>query len=184
MVAGTSQDERDAAVEAEMAAAGVSTSTPVQQDYFGFGESHKVMLPDGASYIEHQSLNEGGRRRYLNSVNREIRVQRQSGDMLMKMATGDELHVLLEEAITGWNLTRNGAPVTFSKGSKGSTLNLFLESASPQIVDLIVKDVRKHNPWLLADVTVEGIDEQIEELQEMRRKLLGEQEGNDTSSPA
>jgi hypothetical protein len=179
MVADT--QDKAAAVEAAMEAEGVSTSTPMQQDYFGFGEVHEVTLPDGISKIEHKALNEGARRRYLN---REIRVQRASGDMLMKMATGDELHVLLEEAISGWNLVREGRPIAFSKGSKGSTLELFLSSASPQIVDIIVKDVRKHYPWLLADVTVEGIDEQIEELKEMRAKLLREEEGNGTSSPA
>lgn len=171
-------------VEEAMEREGVSSSTPVQVDYFAFGETHRVTLPDGVSWVEHSTLNEGGRRRYMNAMNREVTIGRQTGDMKMKMATGDELHVLLEEAIVGWNLTKGGQPISFSKGSPGSTLSQFLASASPTIVDLIAKDVRKHNPWLLADVTVDGIDEQIAELQETRARLVREQEGNGTSSPA
>ena len=176
--------ERQEAAEREMEAAGVSSSTPVQMDYFAFGETHQVFLPDGISYLTHQTLNEGGRRRYMNAQNREVTIGRQTGDMKMKLATGDELHVLLEEAIVGWNLQRNGTPITFSKGSPGSTLSQFLTNASPAIVDIIAKAVRKENPWLLADVTIEGIDEQIEELQETRARLVRESQGNGTSSPA
>lgn len=178
------QIERDRIAEEAMQRDGVATHAPVIVDYFAFGETHKVMLPDGTQWIEHKTLNEGARRRYLNATNREIAVSRQSGDMRMKMATGDELHILLEEAICDWSIFQSGKALAFSKGSPGSTLSQFLDKVDPSIVDLIAKDVRKHNPWLLADVTVEGIDEQIADLNEMRERLVKEQEGNGTSSPA
>jgi hypothetical protein len=182
------EQERQEAAEAEMAAAGVSTHSPVQQDYFGFGETKQCFFGkkygDTLSYVEHKTLNEGARRRYMNAQNREVTIGRQTGDMRMKLATGDELHVLLEEAIVGWNLVRGGSPITFSKGSPGSTLAQFLANADPAVVDEIAKDVRKANPWLLADVTIEGIDEQIAELNETRARLVREQEGNGTSSLA
>lgn len=172
------EEARNRAIEQEMEAQGVSTTTPVQADYFGFEETHQVMLPDGVSWIQHKTMTEGDRRQYLDKVNREVRLLKTSGDAVMKMQAGQERHVLLTAAIVGWNLTRGGQPVPFSKGSPGANLEQFLDKADPKLIDLIEKDIRKHNPWLMADLSVEDIDKQIEELQEMRDIKIKEQEGN------
>lgn len=161
-----------------MEAAGVSTMEFTQDDYFGFDESHQVYLPDGKSYITHQTLNEGARRKYMNSQNREVKLQKVTGDAILKMATGEERLALLKSAITGWNLVRKNAKtgqveaVPFTD----SNLNSFLDKANPKVVDLIDADVRKHNPWLTADVTVEEIDKQIEELNKLREEKVAEDE--------
>lgn len=168
----------DQQVLAAMAADGVPTSTPTQADYFGFSEVHTVTLPDGVSYVQHRTLTEGDRRLYLNTVNREVRVQKVTGDAIMKMAAGDERYALLQAAIVGWNLTRDGKPVVFSKGSPGAALEQFLDKADPKLVDMIEKDVRKVNAWLAADVTVGDIDKQMDELRELRDKKIKEAEGN------
>lgn len=172
--------ERQERTMQAMRDAGVATEEHTQADYFGFEEIHRVMLPDGKSYIEHKTLNEGARRKYMNRVNREVRLQK-SGDAYMKMATGDERHALLEEAICGWNLVRadkNGElkPLAFTQANR----NAFLEAAPPEIIDRIEKDIRDKNPWLVADVTIEDIDEQIAELQELREKKVAEAEGKES----
>jgi len=164
----------------EMKAAGLSTEEHIQVDYFGFDEVHRVMLDDGVSYIEHRTLTEGARRKYMNTVNREVRLQK-SGDAFMKMATGDERHALLESAIVGWNLVRASkdgvlSPITFSPGA----LKQFLDKAPPGVVDRIEKDIRDKNPWLVGDVTIEDIDEQIAELNELREKKVQEAEGKES----
>lgn len=164
-------------VEAAMEAAGVSSTISAQQDYFGFEEIHTVYLPDGVSYVQHQTLNEGARRKYLNAVNRDVRVSKATGDAILSMKSGEENHALLDAAIIGWNLTRGGQPVPFSKGSPGSTLAQFLNTTNPRIVDIILKDVRKKNPWLMAELSVEEIDKEIEALQEMREERIKEEEG-------
>jgi hypothetical protein len=46
----------------------------------------------------------------------------------------------------------------------------------------IEKDVRKHNPWLLQEMSVEDIDKEIASLEEMREVKLKEEAGNDSSS--
>lgn len=176
--AAEAEDARQQAVAQEMEAQGVSSTTPVQADYFGFEETHVVTLPDGISQIHHKTLTEGDRRQYLDAVNREVRLQKTTGDAIMKMQAGQERHVLLAAAIVGWNLVRDGQPVTFSKGSPGSTLEQFLTKANPKVIDIIEKDIRKHNPWLMADLSVEDIDQQISELQEMRAVKVKEAEGN------
>lgn len=176
----TEQDRNERTNQA-MRDAGVATETMVQVDYFGFDETFRVDLPDGQSWIEHQVLNEGARRKYMNETNREVRLQK-TGDAFMKMATGDERHALLESSIVGWNLVRSDKkdgeikPLVFNP----TNLRNFLTAAPPTIVDLIEKDIRDRNPWLVGDVTIEDIDQQIEELNELRDKKVAEAEGKES----
>lgn len=167
-----------AAREEGMTRLGEPTTQVVQDDYFGFEETFKVYLPDGISFVEHRSLNEGAKRKYLNSVNREVRLHRATQDASIKTAPGDERKALLESAITGWNLKRGGEPIPFSTRA----LAEFLDKANPKIVDIIEKDVRLHNPWLLAEMTVEDIDREIADLQDMRDRIVAEEEGKATSA--
>lgn len=160
--------------EAAMAAAGVQTHEDVQQDYFGFEQHHTVTLPDGVSYVEFKVMTEGQRRKYLNEQNREISVSRSTGDARIKTAPGDERHSLLKTTIVGWNLKRNGEIVPFNPRN----LEMFLDKADPSVVSIIEREVRKHHPWLLADMTLEDIDKQIEELQEMREIVEKRESGN------
>lgn len=172
--------QRQERTMAAMRDAGVSTDEFTQADYFGFDETHRVILDDNVSYIEHKTLNEGARRKYMNQVNREVRLQK-SGDAFMKMATGDERHALLESAIVGWNLvTKNSkgevGPLSFSPGA----LKKFLDMAPPAVIDRIEKDIRDKNPWLVGDITIEDIDQQIAELNELRDKKVMEAEGKES----
>lgn len=177
--ADTLQDEHDQRTLANMAAEGQPTSTPVQMDYFGFTEVHRIMLPDGVSWVEHTALNEGARREYLNKANREVRLQRVTGDAILKMASGDERFSLLKSAITNWNLARFNPKTSQVETLGFSARNLedFLNTTDPKLIDKIEKDVREKNPWLTADVTVEDIDTQIEELQKLRETKVKEAEG-------
>lgn len=169
--------QRVESIEAAMQEQGISTTVPQQVSYFGFEERHQCFLPDGVSYIEHQTLNEGARRKYLNKVNRDIRLQRATGDAIMKMQAGEEKHALLQSAITGWNLLGpTGQLVPFSSPN----LQMFLDKADPKVVDLIEKDIRKHNTWLMSDLSVEDIQKQIDELEEMKQVKLREEEGKES----
>jgi hypothetical protein len=97
----------------------------------------------------------------------------------MKVASGDERYNLLLTAIKGWSLvtahktTGELQPIEFNE----TNLRKFLDSSNPKIIDIIEKDVREHNPWLMAEITVEGIDEQIAELQKLRERKVAEAEG-------
>jgi hypothetical protein len=153
-------------------------------DYFGFDVTERFMLPDGVQYVELKKLTEGDRRNYLAATNKDVRISRATGDASMKMVTGEERAALLEQAIVGWNLQRTGSsgnlePVTFSKGSKGSTLNQFLDKADPSLLDKIELKVRQMNPWLMDNMSVEDIDKQIDELQRLREIAVEREAGND-----
>jgi hypothetical protein len=107
-------------------------------------------------------------------------VERSSGNARMKMAPGDERHALLEAAITGWNVVRgpDHVPMPFTPAN----LRVFLDKAPPRVIDLIEKEVRKANPWLLQEMTVEDIDKEIASLEEMREAKLKEEAGKSDSS--
>lgn len=169
---------RAAQVVAAMEDAGVRTTEPTVEDYFGFSEDHKVVLPDGQSYIIHSTLNEGARRQFLNNQNRDITVEKVTGNAKIKVMQGEERFALLSAAITGWSLMSKNkvgdlSPVPFTT----QKLREFLEKAPPQIIDIIEKDVRKKNPWLLGAVTSDDIREQIKELQEMLDAKIEEEAG-------
>lgn len=165
-----------AAIEDEMRAQGVATEQQVPVDYFDFEEINRFMLPDGVQWIEYRTLNEGQRRQYLNKTNRELKVQRATGDAVMKMAPGDERKALLESAIVNWNLYRGGQPVAFNKVILGQ----WLDSGPPKIFDLVEKEIRKANSWLQSDMSIEDIDREIASLQEMRETKIKEEEGKDS----
>ena len=164
---------RNEQIVGAMAAAGQVTETPVPVDYFGFEETHTVTLPDGVSWVQHKTLNEGARRKYLNMTNRDVTLQKVTGDAKIRMQPGEERRNLLKSAITAWNLTRGGQPVPCTDKS----IEDFLEKANPAIIDIIEKDVRAKNKWLGADVTIEDIDKTIAELQTQREQMVKDQEG-------
>jgi hypothetical protein len=174
----SAEDRRVAGIEANMRAEGVSLVAQVQEDYFGFDVHHRVTFPDGITYVEHREFNEGQRKQYLNQANRDVRLQKVTGDAIIKTKPGDERAALIEIAVIGWNLIRGGKPVHFTP----SNLHSWLEVANPKVVDLIHKDIYAHNPWLLAELSLEDIDKQIEELQEMRAVKVAEEEGKASSS--
>lgn len=155
----------------------VEDNSPVDRSqtcYFGFEKRNKCFLPDRVSFLEHKTLNEGDRRRYQNETNKEVAFKRTTGDAVLKMRGGDEKHLLLEMAITGWNLLGpDGGEMPFTKGN----LERWLSVADPKIVDIVEKEVRKENSWLMADLSVKDIDKQISELNEMREAKLRDEEG-------
>ena len=73
---------------------------------------------------------------------------------------------------------RNGTlePVPFKDGP----LSDFLEKANPIVIDVIDKAVRKQNSWLMADVTLEDLEKQREELDEQIEKKRREEEGKES----
>lgn len=171
-----------ASAEAAMTANGVPTHERLADDYFGFDEVLVVTLPDGVSWVQHKVLTEGQRRKYLNGMNRDVVIQRATGDARMTMAPGDERYSLLKTALCGWNLKKRNhrgdlEDVPFTPGH----LEKFLDGAPPKVIDLIDKEVRKANAWLIEDMSVEDIEREIATLQELREKKQEEEAKNASS---
>lgn len=149
---------------------------PAQADYFGFAESHKYIFPDGVSYIEFTSMNEGQKAKFQKSTSRDLVLERQSGNARMKVDAAEERHALIKETCVGWNLTRNGQPIPFGRVQLGD----FLTLANPKIIEDLEKAIRKANPWLLGEMSPEDIQREIDNLEEMK-KVAEERERGEAS---
>jgi hypothetical protein len=144
-------------------------------DYFGTEDSfYEIYMPGSTvQYVQCKVLKEGERKRFQNTMNRGVRLERNTGDALMSMAPGAERHELLKMSIKGWSLLRQGKPVPFDDRA----LDSFMNNANPVHIDHIEKEIRKHNPWLLSEMSIEDIDREIKALQEMRDVKVKEDEG-------
>lgn len=149
-----------------------------QDDYFGFNETKKFIFPDGVTFIEFSVMNEGQRTEYQKKTSRDVRLERATGDARMKMDASLERHELIKNTIVSWNLTRGGVPLDQPHTSKGKTqLGDFLTLANPKLIDELEKEIRKANPWLLADMTSEDIQKEIDNLEEMKQVALERERG-------
>lgn len=154
-----------------------TADTPVQQDYFGFQATEKYYFPDGLTWVEFSIMNEGDRLKFQRKTGRDITLDRRSGDAKMKMDPGTERHELIKTCLVNWNLSRNGQPQPFGEAA----LRDFLTLANPKVIDEIEKAIRKANPWLLGELSVEDIDKEIADLQEMREVAVERERGESSS---
>lgn len=159
-------------------------------DFFAFDLTETVYLPGSSTqYVVIKSLTEGEKKAYQNLVNREVTLKK-GGDAQMKMAAGDERHHLLKNGIVDWHLLRRPVkggrpdmsqplqPVTFN----ARELGLFLDHANPVVVEHIEKALRKANPWLMAEMDLEDMIRERDNLNEMIAAKEKEEAGNGGSA--
>src|SRR5688572_6474931 len=140
-------------------------AAPQQIDYFGFQERKNYYLPDKVSYFVLEAMNEGAKAKFQKSTRRDLVLKKGSGDASFSIDPAQERHALIRECVKDWNMMRGGQSIPFGEAG----LRDFLSLADPKIVEGLELEIRKMNPWLLNELTVEEIDKQIEELQEMRK---------------
>ncbi len=148
-----------------------------QIDYFGFAKTTKYFFPDGITFLELKAMNEGEKSKFQKETQRDLVLEKNSGNARFKMDPATERHELIKSSVVGWNLTRNGVPVPFDNKGRANPLNDFLELADPKVVEEIELAIRKLNPWLLNELTVTEIDNQIEELKELREVAVERERG-------
>lgn len=175
---------------ADMEKAGIATTEPVFFDYFGFSdeERHYLPGPDGKQseyYLVLRRMNEGAKAAFQKKTSRDLRVERTTGNAVLKMDPGAERHELIKASVVGWNLKRrspkNPAQIEDAPFDP-SNLNRFLDGSDPRIVEDVEKAIRKLNPWLMDEMSVEDIDREIENLQEMRKVAVEREEGKIASA--
>lgn len=153
-----------------------------REEYWGFDETKRWYFPDKVQYIEYKIMNEGDKAKFQRQTNRDVVLDRKSGDARFRMDQASERHALLEACVTGWYLFRNGAEVLFVKGSPGTSFSQWLNSANPKLVEELEFDIRKSNPWLQSEMTVEEIDKEMDRLRELRQQVVEREEGKSSSS--
>jgi hypothetical protein len=146
------------------------------QDYFGFAGQESFTLPDGKQQIFFTKMNEGQRFQFQKKTSKDIKFNRASGDAAVRADPAEERQELIMSSVVGWSLMRRNGntweAAAFSTGGPNSELYKWLKVADPKIVDDLELAIRKANPWMQADQTVEEIDKEIASLQELRAQAV------------
>jgi hypothetical protein len=158
--------------------AGDMPTEPVFVDYFGFEQAGEFIFPDKASKIYYRAMNEGDRAKFQRETNRDVQLERNTGNARIKTDQAGERKALILASCTGWNLRRLNSssgqlePVPFSNSGPGSTLAQWLDRADPKIVDALEEAIRKINPWLVGDMSLDDIDREMDRLRELREEKV------------
>ena len=160
------QARREAHARVAMEQSGERMETYVEPDFFGEDDIYTVPLPGSQSqYVVIKALNEGERRKYLDRTNRDVKMDR-TGNATLRTTPGSDRYELLKIAIVDYNLKVGDGYKNLANGGNG-LLEKFLTQSRPTVIDEIVREVNKRNPWLLAEMSVEDIEREISNLQEM-----------------
>lgn len=139
------------------------------EDYWGVSETRRYTLPDGKQWIEFKIMDEGDKTKFQKMTNSDLIVQR-SGDSRIKIDPARERHELIKNSVTNWNLVQRDPVLNSWTPAPFSTRGVeqWLEKAPPKIVEELELEIRKANPWMQADMSVDEIDKEIERLQDLR----------------
>lgn len=149
-----------------------------QADYWGTDVREKFLFPDKMTYMEIKVMNEGARTKFQKQNNQDMKLNRRDDTASIRIDAAKERHALITSSVVGWNLKKNGQVVDFA-----STILLsWLEVADPKIVDDLEQACRLANPWLVAELSIEEIDKEIERLHEMRQVKLDDDAGKGSSN--
>lgn len=149
------------------------SEAPKQQDYFAFARKERWYFPDGVTFMEFAPMTEGQKKAFQDKTSKDLVVERASGNARMSVLQGTERWELILSSVTDWNLVRNGVAVPFSQRE----LQDFLQLTDPLLVEGLEKAIRKANPWLMAEMSVEDIDREIQNLTEMREVVAKREAG-------
>jgi hypothetical protein len=155
-------------------------------DYFGFSGNERWYFPDGKQWLEFRRMNEGERAKFQRMTRPDVTINQKSGDAKVPFDAAKERWELITTSVTDWHVVgkqKNGAMglVPFSKGSPNAALNQWLVVADPVVVTELERAIRKANPWMTSEMSVDQIDKEIANLEEMKKDIL-EREASEKNS--
>lgn len=150
----------------------------VYEDYWGVRGDVREYFPDGKQFFVIKKMNEGDRARYQHEAGMQMTSMRKTGDTKIDIDQAADRMALICAAVIDWNLYRDNTLVPFNKG----TLRSWVGIADPKLLDKLLMAVRKFNPFLQEDLSVKEIDEQMNELRELRQLAVNREAEADFSS--
>jgi hypothetical protein len=151
----------------------------VYEDYWGTKGEKLHYMPDGKQYFKIKKMNEGDRAKYQFESGMQMTSMRKTGDTKIDINQAKDREALVCAAVIDWSLFKDQSPVPFNKGS----LRAWIQGADPKLLDKLLMDIRKFNPFLQEDLSVKEIDEQMQELRELR-DVAAKREAEADFSPA
>jgi len=139
-------------------------------DYFAEPITHRFDLPDGIQYFEYQELLEGGKAKYERKTNRDIRVQRSTGDARLSVDAATQRQELIRLSVVGANVyapdkhTGKLVKLPFNRESSTAFWDRVFQSFPAKIIQNLHEEIVKVNEWMAADDDIEALKEQREQL--------------------
>ncbi|AKJ72455.1 putative tail assembly protein [Gordonia phage GMA7] len=149
-------------------------------DYFAAPQPERWYLPDGVQYFEFQELREGGKAAYEKATNKDIRVQRSTGDARLSVDPATQRQTLIRLSVTDVHLLQSDArgiavPMVFNKDRPGKFWENLFTFFPAKLIDQLHQEITKANAWLAADDDVEALKEERERLDERIERAEEEQ---------
>lgn len=157
-------------------------------NYWGTEEEFTYYLPDGKQFFTIKPLDEGGKVLFQKMTNKGIRVNQRTQDAHLDIDPASERHTLIKNSVINYQLM---VPV-IDPATKQITgwsnhpyskrgLEQWLDKANPKVVQDLEFFIRKQNPWMQENMTVEEIDTEIDRLIELK-KAAQEREAGEAAS--
>ncbi|AMS02318.2 tail assembly chaperone [Gordonia phage GourdThymes] len=149
-------------------------------DYFAAPLPQRWYLPDGVQYFEFQELREGGKSAYEKLTNKDIRVQRSTGDARLSVDPAIQRQSLIRLSVTDVYLLQKDSggqpqPMPFNKERPGKFWENLFTFFPAALIDKLHREIVDINAWLAADDDVDALKEERERLDERIAKAEEEQ---------
>jgi hypothetical protein len=158
---------------------GRSPEVTVYEDFWGTSGETTHYLPDNKQYFTIKKMNEGDRARYQFESGMQMTSMRKTGDTKIDINQAKDREALAVASIKGWFLVKDGVQVPFNTNA----LREWIKVADPKLLDKLLMAIRKFNPFLQEDLSVKEIDEQMQELRELRDIAAKREAEADFSQP-
>lgn len=153
----------------DMHAAGEQVEEVKIVNYFGTPEAFRFELASG-QYFEYTPMTEGKKAAYERATNKDIRVQRTTGDAKMQVDPATERHAMIMLSVTDAHLlapskvTGSLQPLKFEAAKNGQVVNEFwkkiFEAFPPKIIQELYRKIRDANEWTKADEDIEAMEKE------------------------
>lgn len=172
----------------------VTTDEASYEDYWGVQETFVFELPDGKQFFEIKPMDEGAKTRFQKLTNKGIRMNQRSQEAHLDIDPSDERHTLIQESLVNWRIMQRSADGTWSElpCPENESLrkrvireNFAGEHArfNPKIVQELEFFIRTKNPWMQAEMDLEELYKQRDEIDLLikQRREAEAGEGSSTS---
>jgi hypothetical protein len=162
----------------------------VYEDYWGVQETFQFVLPDGKQYFTVKPMDEGMKTRFQKLTNKGIRMNQRSQEAHLDIDPADERHTLILESVVDWRIMQKDADGSWTElpcptddgRRKKSIRDNFLEKFNPKIIQELEFFIRTKNPWMQADMDLEELYKQRDEIDLLIKQKKEADAGEDDST--
>ena len=165
---------------------------PPVQFFWGTDEIERYTLPDGVQFFEFKPMNEGAKAKFQKMTNKGLRLNQQTQDATIDVDPANERWTLIKESLVGWLLFQRDKsdPRGYSEyptalpddNRRKAQVEKILETFDAKVIQELEFKIRMANPWMQSDMTIEGIDEELDRLAKLRQQKVEEAAGEGASA--